>query len=99
MRDENGFTLIELLLALSIWSIFILLLVPFGFKQLEAHEEQQLLKILKSDILYAQYLSTISEHEKIYITFNKNNYTMRNDVTKKALNRDFPTEWEVEQRV
>lgn len=99
MIKQNGFTLLEMLVVLGMWSILILLSAPILFSSLDKQQEKQFLETLQSDVLYVQSMSIGSPEKNIVIRFNKNQYSILDNLTRESfITRELPADYVLDSR-
>ncbi|MTW85146.1 prepilin-type N-terminal cleavage/methylation domain-containing protein [Virgibacillus dakarensis] len=97
---KNGFTLLEVIFVLGIWSLLILLSAPIQFSILDKQTEEQFFRTFESDILLMQSMS-YAANDKMELKINKNNnhYTIEIDNGKTLIERAFPSDWKIDERL
>lgn len=99
MIRKNGFTLLEMLIVLGMWSILILLSAPLLFSSIDKQQEKHFLDTLESDVLYVQNMSIGSPEKNIVLRFNKNQYTIYDNLTNESfITRELPPDYVLDPR-
>lgn len=97
LNKNNGFTLMEILFVLGICSLFLFIMVPIHFSNLEEQEVKQFLKTFQSDVMLAQNMSYAST-DRINITFDQSTHSYVGQVAAKdnrLFKRSYPSKWRI----